>query len=139
MPLTKSPCACTRVRRASRALTNLYDAELRAAGLKITQFSVLRTLQRMGPMNISALAEAMALERSALGRNLLVLKRRGLVRLGDGEDLRAWSVELTSRALHLLEGALPAWEAAQDRVRRKLGAQGVRQLFDLLEKLEEAA
>ena len=135
----RTPCACARVRRASRALTDLYDAALAPAGLKLTQFSALRTLQRMGRVNISALAEEMALDRSTLGRNLLVLERRGLVRLGDGEDLRAWSIELTPKAERLLEKALPGWEAAQERVRRKLGAQGVATLYDLLEKLDNVA
>ena len=137
--MIRTPCACVRVRRGTRALTDLYDRALSPAGLKITQFSVLRTVQRLGPVSISALAEEMALDRSTLGRNLLVLKRRGLVRLQDGDDLRAWSVELTPRATRLIEHALPGWEAAQEKVRRALGAAGVAALFDLMEKLEEMA
>lgn len=130
-------CACVRARRASRSLTDVYDAALRAAGLKITQFSVLRTVQRMEPVNISALADEMALDRSTLGRNLLLLKRRGLVRLGEGSDLRARSVELTTRARSLLERAVPLWEKAQAKVERKLGKDGVSTLYGLLARLEE--
>lgn len=137
--MIRSPCACTRLRRATRAVTALYDEALRPAGLKLTQFSALRTLQRLGPVSISTLAEEMALDRSTLGRNLLVLKREGLVRLGDAEDPRAWSVELTARAEKVLAGALPGWERAQERIRRKLGAKGMGELFEMLEKLEEAA
>lgn len=129
-------CACVRARRASRSLTDVYDAALRAVGLKITQFSVLRTVQRMGPVNISALADEMALDRSTLGRNLLLLKRRGLVRLGEGSDLRARSVALTARARGLLERAVPLWEQAQAKVERKLGKDGVSTLYDLLARLE---
>jgi DNA-binding MarR family transcriptional regulator len=130
-------CACVRARRASRALTDVYDAALRPVGLKITQFSVLRTAQRMAPVSISALAEEMALDRSTLGRNLLLLKHRGLVRLGEGDDLRERSVELTPRARGLLERAIPLWEAAQAKVERQLGKEGVSTLFDLLLKLEQ--
>ena len=126
-----------RARRASRALTDVYDAALRPVGLKITQFSVLRTVQRMEPVNISALADEMALDRSTLGRNLLLLKRRGLVRLGEGSDLRARSVELTARAHGLLERAVPLWQQAQAKVQRKLGKQGVSTLYDLLARLEQ--
>jgi len=134
--MTNTKCACVRARRASRALTDLYDAALRPVGLKITQFSVLRTLQRLGPVSISALAAEMALERSTLGRNLLLLKRDGLVRLGDASDMREWSVELTSRAVRLLERALPLWEEAQAKVESRLGKKDVATLFDLLARLE---
>jgi DNA-binding MarR family transcriptional regulator len=135
--MINTKCACVRARRASRALTDLYDAALRPVGLKITQFSVLRTLQRVGPVSISALAAEMALERSTLGRNLLLLKRDGLVRLGDACDMREWSVELTSRAVRLLERALPLWEKAQAKVESRLGKKDVATLFDLLARLEE--
>lgn len=135
----KSRCACVRARRASRALTDVYDAALRPTGLKITQFSVLRTISRMAPVSISALAEEMALDRSTLGRNLLPLKRRGLVRLGEGDDLREHPVDLTPRAYSLLERALPLWEGAQAKVERRLGKDGVGTLFELLAKVEEMA
>jgi DNA-binding MarR family transcriptional regulator len=130
-------CACVRARRASRSLTDLYDEALRPVGLKITQFSVLRTLERMGPVSISALAGEMALDRSTLGRNLRLLKRRSLVRLGEGTDLRARSVELTASARKLLAAAIPLWEKAQARVERKLGKEGVSALFELLAQVEQ--
>ena len=91
----------------------------------------------MAPVSISVLAEEMALDRSTLGRNLLLLKHRGLVRLGEGDDLRERSVELTARARALLERATPLWDAAQAKVERQLGKQGVSTLFDLLLKLEQ--
>lgn len=131
-----SKCACIRVRRAARSLTDLYDGALKAAGLKITQFSVLRTVARMEPVNISSLAEEMALDRSTLGRNLGVLSRQGLVRLSEGDDLRERTVTLTARARRILERALPRWEEAQARVDRQLGKDGVAALFALLEKIE---
>ena len=137
--MIRSPCACTRLRRASRAVTALYDDALFPAGLKLTQFSALRTLQRLGPVNIATLAAEMALDRSTLGRHLLVLKREGLVKLGDADDPRAWSVELTPRAMKVVAAAVPGWEGAQEKLRRKLGAKGMADLFDLLEKLEETA
>jgi DNA-binding MarR family transcriptional regulator len=129
-------CACVRARRAARSLTDLYDEVLRPVRLKITQFSVLRTVQRMQPVSISALAEEMALERSALGRNLALLRKRGLVSYTDAHDMRQWSVELTSKAVALLERALPLWEGAQAKIERVLGKGGLETLFDLLERIE---
>ena len=130
-------CACTRVRRAARSLTDLYDEALRPVDLKITQFSVLRTIDRMGLVNISSLAAEMALDRSTLGRNLAVLKRQGLVGLSEGDDQRERTVVLTSRARRLLDRAVPLWEQAQERVDNLLGKQGVAALFGLLAKFEE--
>jgi DNA-binding MarR family transcriptional regulator len=129
-------CACTRVRRAARSLTDLYDEAMRPLGLKITQFSVLRTLGRMGPVSISNLATEMALDRSTLGRNLAVLTRERLVRLSEGDDSRERTVTLTVRAHRLLEEAVPRWERAQARVDRLLGKDGVAALFTLLSKFE---
>lgn len=129
-------CACVRTRRASRALSDLYDAALRPTRLKITQFSALRTIRRLQPVSISRLAQEMALDRSTLGRNLSLLKTRGLVRLTDGEDLREWSVQVTAKADALLADAVPLWDKAQAKVDRLLGKKGVASLFDLLEKLE---
>jgi DNA-binding MarR family transcriptional regulator len=136
MPAIHTPCACVRARRAARALTDVYDDALRPVGLKITQFSALRTTERLQPVSISVLADEMALDRSTLGRNLLVLERRGLVRLGAGDDLRERSVTLTPSARRLLERAIPLWEQAQRTVERTVGRNGVDALFDLLARVE---
>lgn len=137
MSAISTPCACVRVRRATRALTDLYDEALRPAGIKITQFSALRTIDRLQPVNISRLAEEMALDRSTLGRNLLLLRRRGLVRFSDAEDMREWSVELTAKARDVLDRAVPLWQTAQARVQRLVGKEGVATLFGLLGKIEQ--
>lgn len=135
--MVHTKCACTRVRRAARSLTGIYDEAIRPVGLKITQFSVLRTVARMGTVNISNLATEMALDRSTLGRNLGILARERLVNLADGDDLRERTVALTPRAHRLLEKAVPLWEHAQRRVDLLLGKDDVVTLFNLLSKFEE--
>lgn len=133
---TPTPCACIRVRRAARTLSDLYDEALRPCGLKITQLSLLRTVARMQAPTLSGLAEAMALDRSTLGRNAGLLKRRGLVQISDGSDLRERAVTVTPRGRRLLEQAAPLWEQAQQRVHQSLGQQGLDALFHLLAKVE---
>jgi DNA-binding MarR family transcriptional regulator len=135
-PQARAPCACIRARRAARALTDVYDDALRPAGLKITQFSALRNAARLQPVSISALADEMALDRSTLGRNLLVLERRGLVRLGPGDDQRERSVSITPAAQRLLARAVPLWEQAQRAVERVLGRDEVTTLLELLARVE---
>lgn len=130
-------CACTRVRRAAHALTDAYDDALKPLGLKVTQFSLLRTVERLGSPSLTSLAKEMALDRSTLGRNVAVLQRQGLVSLSEGSDLRERAVSLTPRARRRIERAVPLWDAAQQRVERSLGTQGVSTLFKLLSKLEQ--
>jgi DNA-binding MarR family transcriptional regulator len=134
--MINTKCACTRVRRAARLLTDNYDEALKPLGLKVTQFSLLRTVARMESPSLTALAQEMALDRSTLGRNVGVLQRDGLVDLSEGGDLRERTVSLTPQARRLLARAIPRWEEAQHRVDRTLGKQGVATLFELLGKLE---
>lgn len=135
-PAIHTRCACIRARRAARSLTDVYDDALRPAGLKITQFSVLRTVARMAPVSLSALAEEMALDRSTLGRNVALLERRGLLRVAEGTDLRERAVSMTPAAQRLLDRAVPMWERAQATVERTLGREGVDTLYTLLARLE---
>lgn len=117
------PCLCSTVRRAARAVTSLYDDALEAAGIKATQFSLLRNVRRMGEPSITELADAIALDRSTLGRNIKVLARNGLVRLGPGSDERTRSVAVTPKGLRFIEAATPLWEDAQARLAERLGPE----------------
>jgi DNA-binding MarR family transcriptional regulator len=137
--MIQTKCVCVRARRATRSLTALYDQALKPVRLRITQFSALRTIERLQPVSVSRLAEEMALDRSTLGRNLQLLRRRGLVGFADGEDLRTWSISITPKARDLLDDAAPLWEGAQAKLQRVLGAQGVKALFGMLERIEQAA
>ncbi len=120
-PLHDPPCTCTALRRAARAATAAYDAALQPAALRVTQFAILRILERGGPLPVSRLAEAAALDRSTMGRNLDPLERRGLVRLApDPGDGRARIVLLTEAGRALLAQALPHWRAAQARIDARL-------------------
>lgn len=138
MTAIHSKCACTRVRRAARVLTTLYDEALASTGLNITQFALLRAVARLEAPSLTALAEEMALDRSTLGRNVQVLQRLGLLDVGEGDDLRARRISLTARAQRLVEATLPRWDQAQRTVEQRLGKRGVATLFSLLERLETA-
>lgn len=114
----------------------MYDEALGPVRLKITQFSQLRNVQRLQPVSISVLAKEMALDRSTLGRNLLVLQRRALVELSGSEDLRERSVHLTSKGAALLRKAIPYWEDAQRRLQANLGAEDAKTFLKLLSRIE---
>lgn len=133
---TKHACACSRLRRASRALTQLYDDALAPTGLRVTQFALLSTLERRGPLRISALAAALLLDRTALSRNLDPLVARSLVDVVSGSDARTREVTLTSAGRSALAAAEPHWAHAQRAVSRRVGEDKLATLYALLEDLE---
>ncbi len=73
-------CNCLALRQASRHVTQFYDQLLASSGLRTTQFSILIRLRLAGPMTINALAKALVMDRTTLGRNILPLER-GAARL----------------------------------------------------------
>ena len=72
-------CACYNLRRAARAVTQLYDGFFAEVGLKTTQFTVLAVLayDEEDPPTITELATSLVLDQSSLSRNLAVLERLG--------------------------------------------------------------
>ena len=129
-------CLCIRLRRASRALTRIYDESLSETGLNIAQLGLLFSVWQAQPIAIKALAEKNQLDPSTLGRNLGVLERRALLTLSAGEDGRTRIVTLTQTGMELLIRAAPLWESAQNRARERLTADGERTLRALLALLE---
>ncbi len=107
-------CVCVNVQRAARAVARRYDAALRPLGLTSGQFAILAALNRAEPVAITALADALGLERTTLTRNLVPLKVRRLVNVGsDAGDHRVRAVSLTAMGRVLLSDAMPLWRAEQ--------------------------
>ncbi|MEN0108982.1 MAG: MarR family winged helix-turn-helix transcriptional regulator [Pseudomonas sp.] len=129
-------CLCTKLRRAARSVSRIYDDALLEAGLNVAQYSLLSHLQRLEQPSISTLAEAMGLDRSTLGRNLKVLEGEGLVQLGEGSDLRARQVLLTAAGLARFQRGAEAWQQAQAQLALYLGADKREALWLLLDDLE---
>ena len=131
-----SPCACSRLRRAARAITHLYDDALAPVGLRVTQLSLLRTLQRRGSLRIGELATVNLLDRTALSRNLDPLAARNLVAIVPGRDARTREVTLTRQGVAAIAAAAPHWEKAQRDVARHIGRERLDGLYDVLRDME---
>ena len=129
-------CACGRLRRASRALTQFYDDALAPTGLRVTQFSLMRTLAREGTTRVTALARTFMLDRTALSRALDPLVDRGYVRVVPGRDARTREVTLTRAGAAALNDAMAGWKRAQAVVSRRLGRDKLERLIDALADLE---
>src|SRR3546814_19892764 len=86
-----SVCTCFKLRRAARRVTQLYDRHLQPTGLRITQFGLLARL-RVEPLQMTALAERMGMDRTTFNRTLRPLGRDGRS-LGKG---KRWAVRVSS-------------------------------------------
>src|SRR6266850_8044063 len=77
-----SPCVCNTLRMVTRAVTQLYDDALRPSRLRVTQFSILATIARMGEANLRQLEHALAIDQTTLTRSLNLLERDGVISCG---------------------------------------------------------
>src|SRR5258705_11398625 len=102
-------CTCGRLRRAARALTQLYDDLMAPSGLRVTQYSMLCTLASHGTARMSDLARTLLLDRTALSRTLDPLVERGFVAIAPGRDARTREVSLTRGGARAVQRATPHW------------------------------
>jgi DNA-binding MarR family transcriptional regulator len=129
-------CNCLAIRQAARHVTQFYDQLFAPVGLRATQFAILSRLKRDGPMTINALAAALVMDRTTLGRNILPLQRDGLVAVGPGKsDRRRKELRLTDAGAARFGGALKAWREAQARFETAFGAKRAKELRALLHEV----
>lgn len=135
-PRFATACTCGRLRRAARALTQVYDDALAPDRLTVTQFALLRILARDGATRISDLARAALIDRTAIARVLDPLARRRLVAIDAGDDARTRVAKLTAAGARAFAAAESRWRGVQDRVARRLGPDKVATLIGLLQDVE---
>ena len=129
-------CNCFSIRSAARHVTQFYDQLLEPTGLRITQYSILAMLKRLGPLTINALAKVLQTDRTTLGRNILPLERDGLIRIEQGaSDRRAKELHLTTAGEKRLQAARPAWLKAQATFESSFGPKRAETLRALLRAL----
>ena len=134
-----APCLCNALRQADRAVSRLYDEELRGAGLRTTQYSLLQRLSQAGEVRQRDLGGLTSLDETTLTRNLRPLIDAGWVAIRPGEDRREKLVRLTDAGAAKLREARPAWERAQERMRSRLPEGTWSSLMDLLPELTRLA
>lgn len=133
------PCACANLRRAARAVTQHYEGELRATGVRVTQFTLLQVLARAGPIRQGQLGELLAMDSTTLTRTLKLLLEEGWIRKAVGADRRQRYFELTAAGRRQMQEAMPHWERAQARLRKSLGEAGWGELERVLARVGKAA
>ena len=123
-------CNCIALRHIALKLTKIYDKALIDTGIKVTQYSLLKNIEKIGTTNIKNLAIASQLDSSTLARNIKKLERMKLVFLKFGDDKRNKILSLTPNGKQILIKANIAWEALQDKVSKNLG-EDKKNIFDL--------
>jgi DNA-binding MarR family transcriptional regulator len=117
-------CNVTALRKATRRISQLYDAMLAPTGLRSTQRAILVYVARYGSPTMSELAAALVLDRSALNHNLKPLERDGLLRVVvDQDDRRSRRILLSKLGEVKLRESTQAWQRAQQRFETSFGTR----------------
>lgn len=122
-------CTGFNLRKATRAVTQLYDEMLRPSGIRGTQYSLLAALKIFDSMLVSHLAEKFVMDRTTLSRNLEVMEKQGLVNVTPGEDRRTRRVTITESGSAVLLEAYPLWQQAQAKIRESMGEERLQALM----------
>jgi DNA-binding MarR family transcriptional regulator len=119
------------MRRATRAVTRLYDRELREVALRSTQFTLLQALHLAVTMTQGDLDSLLSLDSTTLSRSLQPLVDAGWVKSERGEDRRERHLRLTASGERKYQDALPAWRRAQNQLTKTIGRNWERLERDL--------
>lgn len=133
------PCMCGSFRRAARALTQLYEHEIRLPGLSSSQLTILQVFSRTGEITQGRLGEILAMDSTTLTRTLRIMLREGWLAESRGTDRRERHLRLSTRGETQLRRANPVWEKVQARLRRKIGAQQWANLLQFTAQITDMA
>lgn len=132
------PCLCANMRRAARALTQAYEEKLRRFRLRATQFTVLQALDLAREISQRQLGEILAMDSTTLTRTLGILESHRWIGRRRGADHREWRLFLADEGRKMLKRATPAWELAQEEMRRKLGEKQWNEIMKLTREVANA-
>jgi DNA-binding MarR family transcriptional regulator len=119
-------CACSALRRASRAVTQHYERHFRGSGIRATQFTILATLAQTEPLAISELSAKLGLDRTSLSRNLRLIEDKGWISAHADGDQRVRKIALTPKGMKKAAAALVVWkraDASVEPILRRFGLQ----------------
>ena len=114
-----------RARLLSKAITAIYDDELRPLEISSAQFALLSAICRIEPVTRAEIARLQHLNRSTLTRDLKAILSEGWVEeVRENADGRSRPVALTRLGRELILNAQPGWAAAQAQAEALLGKDG---------------
>jgi DNA-binding MarR family transcriptional regulator len=129
------PCACANLRRAARAVTRMYNSELRNCEIELTQYTLLMALEIANQITQGHLGRVLEMDSTTLTRTLSPLQKRGWISAKEGDDRRQKLLRLTTAGRRKLEHCRPDWERAQRKLRAQLGEPAWLQVGELLDHI----
>ena len=135
-PKPPSPCYCLNMRRASRAVTQLYDEILKTSGLTVAQLALLSNLEVVEQTTINELAKILRVDRTTLNRNMRPLVDASFIEINPGTDSRTRQIKLTQAGKDVVAAGMALWREAQGTMKEYLGQEELAALKRLLSKLE---
>ena len=130
-------CKCIHLRKASNNLTKIYDSALIKVGLKITQFSTLKNIQKLGKTNIRDLSYLLELDRTTVLRNIEKLIKMNLVSYKDEQNSKNKIIQLTTVGKSKLREAIIIWEETQHKYIKALGIKNYKEIDTLITKISK--
>ena len=135
-----APRGCTnfKLRQLLRRVSLVYDRAMAECGLKITQYSLLTHVEKLGPITQADLAKAMGMDSSTLSRNLRPLESAGWVAVHVGDDARSHALSLTANGRKKRTQAQALWKQAQLQLNDTVGVDDVIALHTLIDRMTDA-
>ena len=130
-------CKCIHLRKASNNLTKIYDSALIKVGLKITQFSTLKNIQKLGNTNIRDLSYVLELDRTTVLRNIEKLIKMNLVSYKYEQNSKNKIIQLTTVGTSKLREAIIIWEETQHKYIKALGIKNYKEIDTLITKISK--
>ena len=128
-------CKCIGLRKASNNLTKIYNSALIKVDLKITQFSTLKNIQKLGKTNIKDLSSELELDRTTVLRNIEKLIEMDLVSYKYENDDKNKIIQLTTVGKSKLRKAIIVWEETQYKYIKALGIKNYKEIDTLITKI----
>lgn len=113
-------CLAYATRRAGRAVTNFFNAQLAGLDLTVSQFGLLTAVAKMPGASLAAIGEAMLIDESTLTRNFAVMERRGMISAEGGRGRGGKHLTLTRAGTKLHAEAAAIWRATNRKLAGEL-------------------
>jgi len=123
-----SPCVCFNLRKSARAITQVYDGMFRSLGLRVSQLSILNSLNMIGSLTVLELAEAIATDRTTITRNMKPLIRDGYIKAQTGSDRRTKEIAITEKGKAIAQKAMSIWEKYNAKITKKIGKSRIEKI-----------
>jgi len=135
LPATPSGCTNFKLRQLLRRVSLGYDHSMAECGLKITQYSLLSHVEKLGPITQAELAKTMGMDSSTLSRNLRPLEAAGWIAVEAGDDARSHALVCTASGKEKRKEAQTLWKRAQLQLNERVGVDDVIALHALIDRM----